>query len=47
MKIAYNHEQPEESTAGLYLPWNFYMKISFAVTLLLLSGFLLKRAFQK
>ncbi len=44
--IAYNPQKPEESTAGLHLPWNFYMKISFAFTLLILSGFLLKRTFQ-
>ncbi len=47
LKIAYNPDHPEQSTTGLHLPWNFYIKISFALSLLLFGLFFVLPKYRK
>ncbi|MHB2153221.1 DUF3592 domain-containing protein [Calditrichota bacterium GD2] len=47
LKIAYQPQNPAISTTGLHLPWNFYMKISFALTLVMVALYLLLQYFRK
>ncbi len=45
--VAYNPQNPAQSTTGFRLPWNFYMKLSFAISLFLVAAYLLSRFFKK